>query len=86
MSTQQQDPAAAAAGLAPAGTAPDRGQPNNNHVLSLRKENSRLRQCNQRIQEVDDAEMDRYATWSHTRSCPATSDDAVPAAADSGVA
>jgi hypothetical protein len=61
MTTQQQDAAAAAAGPAPTGAAVDRSQVNDNDVLSLRKENSRLRQCNQQIQEADDAEFDRCA-------------------------
>jgi hypothetical protein len=63
MATQQQSAAEAAptAGLAAAGAAAELGQPNNNDVLSLRQENSRLRQCNKQIQEVDDAEIDRSA-------------------------
>jgi hypothetical protein len=68
MPTQQQQGAAAstaAAGPVAAGTAVEDSQPNNNDVLSLRKENSRLRQCNQQIQEVDDAEIDRSALCSH---------------------
>lgn len=61
MPTQQQGTAAATAatGLEAADAAAEHCQPNNNDVLSLRNENSRLRQCNQQIQQVDDAEIDR---------------------------
>jgi hypothetical protein len=67
MTSQQQRAAAAAAGAAV-----DRSQPDNNDVLSLRKENSRLRQCNQQIQEADDAEIDRCAARPKISKRPAS--------------